>query len=53
VAITVHEDKNCNYPERPNDIPKPKTFEIGSNPGEGPWRCLACYSKRFETMCFG
>ncbi|KRX00636.1 UBA-like protein [Pseudocohnilembus persalinus] len=51
-AIIVHDEENADFPPRPQDMPKPKLYEQGENK-EGPWRCLACYSKRFKTMCFG
>ena len=39
---------------RPASAPPPLTFELGAPPPPGAaWRCAACYSTRFQTMCFG
>lgn len=48
------DDPDVSGEERPPDAPKPKVFEQGPPPSPGTsWRCATCYSKRFETMCFG
>ena len=51
LALCV-DDPDVKGIERPQDLPKIKTFEQGE-PVEGPWRCNACYYKRFKTNVFG
>eukprot|EP00036_Acanthoecidae_sp_10tr_P015979 CAMPEP_0206290282 /NCGR_PEP_ID=MMETSP0106_2-20121207/2541_1 /ASSEMBLY_ACC=CAM_ASM_000206 /TAXON_ID=81532 /ORGANISM="Acanthoeca-like sp., Strain 10tr" /LENGTH=522 /DNA_ID=CAMNT_0053720841 /DNA_START=68 /DNA_END=1636 /DNA_ORIENTATION=- len=47
--VVLAEDSS---PERPPDVPKPLTYDLGDPPA-GKWRCGSCYQTRFKTMCFG
>lgn len=50
-------EEGTKYDPRPEGATMPQTFDPKAHPAAGEekktWRCAACYSTRFKTMCFG
>lgn len=50
-------EEGTKYDPRPEGSLRPKTFDLKDYAPSGEevrhWRCAACYSTRFKTMCFG
>lgn len=50
-------EEGTQYDPRPEGAKMPKTFDLKAHSPAGEekktWRCAACYSTRFKTMCFG
>lgn len=49
-------EEGTKYEPRPESVPLPPAFDLKNYTpagNDGGWRCAACYSTRFQTMCFG